>query len=115
MSIKIDRRTALKAGAALAASQVIPAWAQDKPTVRFSAVFSEQDIRASMVKMFADELKDGFRSSPSRRHAVQAGNRLVALQRGNLEMGNIAPQDISKQVPAWSILTSAYLFRDATT
>ena len=28
-------------------------------------------------------------------------------------MGNIAPQDISKQIPAWSILTSAYLFRDA--
>jgi TRAP-type C4-dicarboxylate transport system substrate-binding protein len=28
-------------------------------------------------------------------------------------MGNIAPQDISKQVPAWTILTSAYLFRDA--
>jgi TRAP-type C4-dicarboxylate transport system substrate-binding protein len=37
----------------------------------------------------------------------------VALQRDNLEMGNIAPQDIAKQVPAWSILTSAYLFRDA--
>jgi TRAP-type C4-dicarboxylate transport system substrate-binding protein len=37
----------------------------------------------------------------------------VALQRDNLEMGNIAPQDISKQLPAWSILTSAYLFRDA--
>jgi TRAP-type transport system periplasmic protein len=28
-------------------------------------------------------------------------------------MGNIAPQDISKQIPAWSLLTSAYLFRDA--
>jgi TRAP-type transport system periplasmic protein len=28
-------------------------------------------------------------------------------------MGNIAPQDISKQIPAWSVLTSAYLFRDA--
>jgi len=28
-------------------------------------------------------------------------------------MGNIAPQDISKQIPAWTILTSAYLFRDA--
>jgi TRAP-type C4-dicarboxylate transport system substrate-binding protein len=37
----------------------------------------------------------------------------VALQRDHLEMGNVAPQDISKQVPAWSILTSAYLFRDA--
>ena len=41
------------------------------------------------------------------------GTELVALQRGNLEMGNIAPQDISKQIPAWSVLTSAYLFRDA--
>jgi TRAP-type C4-dicarboxylate transport system substrate-binding protein len=41
------------------------------------------------------------------------GTELVALQRDNLEMGNIAPQDISKQITAWSILTSAYLFRDA--
>jgi len=41
------------------------------------------------------------------------GTELVALQRDNLEMGNIAPQDISKQIPSWSILTSAYLFRDA--
>jgi TRAP-type C4-dicarboxylate transport system substrate-binding protein len=38
---------------------------------------------------------------------------LVALQRDNLEMGNVGPQDISKQIPAWSLLTSAYLFRDA--
>jgi TRAP-type C4-dicarboxylate transport system substrate-binding protein len=28
-------------------------------------------------------------------------------------MGNIAPQDISNQIPAWSILTAGYLFRDA--
>ena len=41
------------------------------------------------------------------------GTELVALQRNNLDMGNIAPQDISNQVPAWSLLTSAYLFRDA--
>src|SRR4029079_3932915 len=41
------------------------------------------------------------------------GPELVALQRDNLEMGNIAPQDISKQIPSFSILTSAYLFRDA--
>src|SRR5690606_22312176 len=38
---------------------------------------------------------------------------LVALQRGNLEMGNIAPQDVSNQIPAWSIMTAGYLFRDA--
>jgi TRAP-type C4-dicarboxylate transport system substrate-binding protein len=28
-------------------------------------------------------------------------------------MGNIAPQDFAKQVPAWSLLTAAYVFRDA--
>ncbi|CAN5572565.1 hypothetical protein BH10PSE6_BH10PSE6_33980 [soil metagenome] len=28
-------------------------------------------------------------------------------------MTNLAPADISKQVPAWSLMTSAYLFRDA--
>lgn len=28
-------------------------------------------------------------------------------------MGNVAPQDIATQIPAFSILTSAYLFRDA--
>ncbi len=41
------------------------------------------------------------------------GTELVALQRGNLEMGNIAPQDIANQIPAWSIFTAGYLFRDA--
>ncbi len=28
-------------------------------------------------------------------------------------MCNLAPADISKQIPAWSLLTSAYLFRDS--
>jgi TRAP-type transport system periplasmic protein len=41
------------------------------------------------------------------------GTELIALQRGNLEMVNLAPADISKQIPAWSLMTSAYLFRDA--
>jgi TRAP-type C4-dicarboxylate transport system substrate-binding protein len=40
------------------------------------------------------------------------GTELVALQRENLELCNLAPADISKQIPAWSLLTSAYLFRD---
>jgi tripartite ATP-independent transporter DctP family solute receptor len=41
------------------------------------------------------------------------GTEIVALQRGNLEMANIAAQDVSRQIPAWSVMTSAYLFRDA--
>src|SRR3954467_15173460 len=110
----VDRRTALKAGAALAAVYGLPAWAQGKPTVRFAAVFSDKDIRADMIRMLAKEVEGDFKIEPFLNATLfKQGTELVALQRDNLEMGNIAPQDISKQIPAWSILTSAYLFRDA--
>jgi len=114
MSFTIDRRTALKAGAALAAAQMAPAWAQAKPTIRFAAVFSDKDIRAGMIQMLAKDIEGDYKLEPFYNGSLfKQGTELVALQRDNLEMGNIAPQDISKQVPAWSILTSAYLFRDA--
>jgi len=114
MDKKIDRRTALKAGAALAAAQILPARAQDKPTLRFAAVFSDRDIRATMIQMFAKDIEGDFKLEPFYNGTLfKQGTELVALQRDNLEMGNIAPQDISNQVPAWSLLTSAYLFRDA--
>src|SRR3954451_23198362 len=110
----MKRRTALKAGAALAAAATLPAWAQAKPTLRFAAVFSDKDIRADMIRMLAKDIEGDFKLEPFYGGTLfKQGTELVALQRDNLEMGNIAPQDISKQVPAWSILTSAYLFRDA--
>ncbi|MBK8738686.1 MAG: TRAP transporter substrate-binding protein DctP [Betaproteobacteria bacterium] len=114
MNFKIDRRTALKAGAALAATYMLPAHAQAKPAIRFAAVFSDRDIRADMIRLFAKEIEGDFKLEPFYGGTLfKQGTELVALQRDNLEMGNIAPQDISKQIPAWSILTSAYLFRDA--
>ena len=114
MESKLGRRSVLKAGAALAASCIAPALAQGKPTIRFAAVFSDKDIRADMIRMFAKEVEGDFKVEPFYGGTLfKQGTELVALQRDNLEMGNIAPQDISKQVPAWSILTSAYLFRDA--
>ncbi|MGU3575051.1 TRAP transporter substrate-binding protein DctP [Brucellaceae bacterium C25G] len=86
----------------------------DDVKLRFSAVFSQQDIRAEMMKRFAEELGEGFDYDGYYGATLfRQGTELVALQRGNLEMGNIAPQDISEQLPEWSILTSAYLFRDA--
>jgi TRAP-type C4-dicarboxylate transport system substrate-binding protein len=88
--------------------------AQAKPTIRFAAVFSDKDIRAEMIQRFAKDIEADFKLEPFYNGSLfKQGTELVALQRDNLEMGNIAPQDISKQVPAWSILTSAYLFRDA--
>ena len=114
MDKRIDRRSALKAGAALvAAAHGLPAVAQAK-NIRFAAVFSDRDIRARMMEAFAKDIEPDFKLEPFYNGSLfKQGTELVALQRNNLDMGNIAPQDISKQIPAWSILTSAYLFRDA--
>ena len=113
--MSINRRTALKSGAALAAAAAaFPAWGQAKPTLRFAAVFSDKDIRADMIRMLAKDVEADFKLEPFFGGTLfKQGTELVALQRDNLELGNIAPQDISKQIPQWSILTSAYLFRDA--
>lgn len=113
MEFSVNRRSVLKAGAALAAASVLPVRAQAKP-LRFAAVFSDKDIRADMIRMLARDIESDFKLEPFFNGTLfKQGTELVALQRDNLELGNIAPQDISKQIPAWSILTSAYLFRDA--
>jgi len=114
MSHKIDRRSALITGAALAATAACPVWAQAQPTLRFAAVFSDKDIRADMMRMFAKDLEADFKVELFLNSTLfKQGTELVALQRDNLELGNVGPQDFSKQIPAWSLMTAAYLFRDA--
>lgn len=114
MNVNATRRQFLIGTAAAGTFAAFPAFAQDKAKLRFSAVFSEQDIRAEMMKQFAAAVADDFTfEGYYGGNLFKQGTELVALQRGNLEMGNIAPQDISNQIPAWSILTAGYLFRDA--
>ncbi|WEJ32989.1 TRAP transporter substrate-binding protein DctP [Devosia sp. SD17-2] len=112
MTLSLSRRALMVGGILLAAA--FPAMAQDKPVLRFSAVFSEADIRAEMMNLLSAQVADDVTiETYLGGNLFKQGTELVALQRGNLEMGNIAPQDISNQIPAWSVLTSAYLFRDA--
>ena len=115
MTIDARRRTLLAAGASALALGALPtAHAQSKTKLRFSSAFTEQDLRAEAYRNFATAIKDGYEFEPYWGNTLfKQGTELVALQRGNLEMVNLAPADISKQVPAWSLMTSAYLFRDA--
>src|SRR2546421_9893317 len=111
----ITRRSLLAAGAsALALGATQASFAQGKPKMRFSCAFPETDLRAEGYKAFAAAMKDELDLEPYWSNTLfKQGTELVALQRDNLELCNLAPADISKQIPAWSLLTSAYLFRDS--
>ncbi|MFZ0028972.1 MAG: TRAP transporter substrate-binding protein DctP [Pseudolabrys sp.] len=112
---KMTRRSVVAGGiAVLAAGAAGPAYTQTKQKLRFSSAFTETDLRAEAYKSFAAAIKDDFDFEPYWGNTLfKQGTELVALQRDNLDLCNLAPADISKQIPAWSLLTSAYLFRDA--
>lgn len=113
---QITRRTALAAALAATTAFGLPAagLAQDKPTLRLSSVVSENDIRAEAFAEIAEAVSDTFDMKVFNGATLVAqGTEMTSIQRGNLEMGLIAPQTIAEQIPAWSIVTSAYLFSDA--
>ncbi len=114
MHSRLTRRFVIVAGALAIALAVIPAvFAQAKTKLRLSCAFAEQDPRADAYRAFADLIKDDFDFEPYWLNSLfKQGTELVALQRENVELVNLAPADISKQIPAWSLMTSAYLFRD---
>lgn len=104
--------------AALATTSVfamsVASFAQDKPTLRLSSVVSDNDIRAEAFAEISAAVADSIDLQVFNGATLVAqGSEMTAIQRGNLEMGLIAPQAISEQIPEWSIVTSAYLFKDA--
>jgi TRAP-type C4-dicarboxylate transport system substrate-binding protein len=114
MSSPLGRRSVLAAATALSAAPIIGARAQARRRIRFTAVFSDQDIRAEAMRGFQRDLAGDFDVELHLNATLfRQGTELVAIQRGNVEMANLAPQDLSRQIPAWSVMASAYLFRDA--
>jgi TRAP-type C4-dicarboxylate transport system substrate-binding protein len=113
--MRLSRRTLLAGTASgFAAMSLDRALAQSKTKLRFSCAFTEADTRAEAYKAFGAAINDDFDFEPYWGNTLfKQGTELVALQRDNLDLCNLAPADISKQIPAWSLLTSAYLFRDA--
>lgn len=110
----INRRTALLGTAALGLATAGGTLAQGaRPKFKFSSAFTDQDIRAEAYKALAAAMKDDYEFEPYFGSTLfKQGTEVVAMQRGNLEMCNLSPADVSKQIPAWSLLTSAYMFRD---
>src|SRR3954468_10583923 len=115
MASGLTRRAMLAGSAAgLVLGSTYQVQAQAKPKLKFSTTVTETDMRADAYKALFAAVKEDFDIEPYWNSTLfKQGTELVALQRDNLDLCNLAPADISKQIPAWSLMTSAYLFRDS--
>ncbi|MBL6426719.1 MULTISPECIES: TRAP transporter substrate-binding protein DctP [Maritimibacter] len=99
---------------ALAICAAGAASAQDVVELTYSDTVPETDPRSAILKAeFGDCLGDGFNFQPYHGATLfQQGTELTAMQRGNLDMGNLAIFDFYNQVPSTSVLGTPFLFRD---
>ena len=115
MNNRITRRALLGAATALSAFAVPPwAMAQGKIDLIYSDTVVESDPRADILKnVFGKALGAEFNFQPYFGATLfKQGTEPVAMQRGNLHLANLAAFDVQKQIPAWSIVTTPYVFRD---
>ena len=85
--------------------------------MRISTPAVPDDWHVKMLYVLKDELA---KTAPGRfdvqvHHSgtlFRQGAEAVAMQRGNLEMALLSMQDISRQIPEYSIFTAGYLIRD---
>jgi len=109
----VTNRAALLGTAAILTLAAGPATAQDQPVIQLAAVFADSDIRADAIRQFGEAISEHFTLEPYFAATLfDQGTELTAIQRGNLDMAIVAPQDIANRIPEWSLLTAAYLFRD---
>ena len=104
-------RRVLGAAALALASQVVCA---AKVEIVYSDTVPEADIRTTLLrKEFGQCLGSEFDfKSYHGATLFKQGTELTAMQRGNLDMANLAIFDFYNQVPGTTIIGTAYLFRD---
>ncbi len=117
-SAQLNRRVLLGAAAAAALTAGgLPALAQSKTVLRISTPAVPDDWHAKMWTVFKDALE---KSAPGEfdvqinlnASLFKQGAEPTAMARGNLELTTVSAQDISKQVPEFSIFTAGYIVRD---
>lgn len=114
MSFQLHRRQFVAQGAALGASALIPnAWSQSKVTLTYSDIVPENDVRTTLLRNAFGALGADLEFKSHHGGTLyKQGTEPVAIQRGNLDMANIASGDVQNQVPQLSLLMVPYLIRD---
>jgi tripartite ATP-independent transporter DctP family solute receptor len=110
MTFKTALRGAAAAVALMVSGGVVAA---DVVEIIYSDTVQETDRRSGILKEhFGQCLGDGFEFKPYFGATLfKQGTELTAMQRGNLDMANLASYDFENQVPSASILGIGYLFR----
>jgi TRAP-type transport system periplasmic protein len=97
-------------GAAAATQQV---FAQAKTNLIYSDIVPENDPRSTILRNAFNALGGDFDFKPHHGGTLfKQGTEAVAIQRGNLDMANIASQDVMNQIPTFGLLMVPYLIRD---
>ena len=114
MAVISSRRQFLAASSAcVAASATGASWAQARVALSYSDIVPENDIRTTILRgAFANLGPDIEFKSHHGGTLYKQGTEALAIQRGNLDMANIASQDVMNQVPTMGMLMVPYLIRD---
>ena len=114
----IKRRTFLATSAAALAMPFIARHALAGPKViRISTPGSPDEWQSKAMEEFKKELNAAAPGQFDVQNYYNGtlfaqGTEIEAMQRGNLEVGLISPQDVAVQIPEYSIFTTGYLMRD---
>lgn len=118
-SPRFTRRVLMAGGVALLASAalVAPAFAAGK-VIRISTPGAESEIQSKALEVFKTELEKALPGAFDVQIHYNGtlfaqGTEIEAMQRGNLEVAMVSPQDIAALIPEYSIFTNGYLMRDA--
>lgn len=114
MNLALNRRQWLATGTALGTIALSnQAWSQNKITLTYSDIVPENDSRTTLLRNAFNALGSDIEFKSHHGGTLyKQGTEPVAIQRGNLDMANIASGDVQNQVPQLSLLMVPYLIRD---
>jgi tripartite ATP-independent transporter DctP family solute receptor len=115
---RISRRTMLGTTAvAMAMPVLIRSARAEAKVIRISTPGGPDEWLSKSLVVFKDALEEAAPGQFDVQIHLNAtlfaqGTEIPAMQRGNLEIGLISPQDVAEQIPEYSIFTAGYLIRD---
>jgi len=112
------RRAILRGGAAVFATPFLARLARaDARPFRISTPGTPDEWQSKGLEVFKKELDAALPGQFDVQIHYNGtlfaqGTEIEAMQRGNLEVGMVSPQDIASLIPEYSIFTTGYLMRD---